>query len=115
MIFTVHVVCFRLRMSVDGGENKKNIKKTPNDFIFGKVIGEGSYSTVSVHLSKSSPPPPTPNKKKGQEKSLTKICMCPFLSVQVFHKDNWIWLLKCFSGIPDIIIFEQLSFFSFAF
>lgn len=33
-------------MSVDGGDSKKNIKKTPNDFIFGKVIGEGSYSTV---------------------------------------------------------------------
>uniref|UniRef100_K1QDU9 non-specific serine/threonine protein kinase n=1 Tax=Magallana gigas TaxID=29159 RepID=K1QDU9_MAGGI len=33
-------------MSVDGGDSKKNVKKTPNDFIFGKVIGEGSYSTV---------------------------------------------------------------------
>ncbi|XP_061196072.1 3-phosphoinositide-dependent protein kinase 1-like [Saccostrea echinata] len=33
-------------MSVDSGESKKNVKKTPNDFIFGKVIGEGSYSTV---------------------------------------------------------------------
>ncbi|XP_062573313.1 3-phosphoinositide-dependent protein kinase 1-like isoform X1 [Saccostrea cucullata] len=35
-----------LRMSVEGSESKKNVKKTPNDFIFGKVIGEGSYSTV---------------------------------------------------------------------
>ncbi|NP_001191464.1 phosphoinositide-dependent protein kinase I [Aplysia californica] len=26
--------------------NKARVKKTPNDFIFGKVIGEGSYSTV---------------------------------------------------------------------
>ncbi|XP_048762659.1 3-phosphoinositide-dependent protein kinase 1-like [Ostrea edulis] len=33
-------------MSVNSGESKKNVKKTPNDFIFGKVIGEGSYSTV---------------------------------------------------------------------
>lgn len=29
-----------------GDGNKKAAKKTPNDFIFGKVIGEGSYSTV---------------------------------------------------------------------
>ena len=28
---------------------KQRVKKTPNDFIFGKVIGEGSYSTVSMH------------------------------------------------------------------
>ncbi|KAH9494910.1 3-phosphoinositide dependent protein kinase-1 [Bulinus truncatus] len=27
-------------------DNKIKAKKTPNDFIFGKVIGEGSYSTV---------------------------------------------------------------------
>lgn len=27
---------------------KPKAKKTPNDFIFGKVIGEGSYSTVST-------------------------------------------------------------------
>lgn len=27
-------------------DGKKATKKTPNDFIFGKVIGEGSYSTV---------------------------------------------------------------------
>lgn len=68
MICAVRVVCFRLRMSVDGGENKKNIKKTPNDFIFGKVIGEGSYSTVSVYLSRSSPP--TPIRKKNTHVSL---------------------------------------------
>ncbi|VDI81121.1 3-phosphoinositide-dependent protein kinase 1-like isoform X2 [Mytilus galloprovincialis] len=31
----------------EGGDgNKKPVKKTPNDFMFGKVIGEGSYSTV---------------------------------------------------------------------
>lgn len=30
----------------DGDGSKKQAKKTPNDFIFGKVIGEGSYSTV---------------------------------------------------------------------
>jgi hypothetical protein len=35
-------------MSVSSAESKKNVKKTPNDFIFGKVIGEGSYSTVST-------------------------------------------------------------------
>lgn len=33
----------------EGGDgNKKPVKKTPNDFMFGKVIGEGSYSTVSI-------------------------------------------------------------------
>ena len=30
---------------------KPRVKKTPNDFIFGKVIGEGSYSTVSISTS----------------------------------------------------------------
>lgn len=30
-----------------GVGSAKPIKKTPNDFVFGKVIGEGSYSTVS--------------------------------------------------------------------
>lgn len=35
--------------NLEGGDSisaKKPVKKTPNDFIFGKVIGEGSYSTV---------------------------------------------------------------------
>lgn len=36
-----------LRMSVDGGDSKKNVKKISNDFIFGKVIGEGFYLIVS--------------------------------------------------------------------
>lgn len=27
---------------------KPSIKRTPNDFIFGKTIGEGSYSTVNA-------------------------------------------------------------------
>ena len=30
------------------GAKKPLTKRTPNDFIFGKVIGEGSYSTVMV-------------------------------------------------------------------
>ena len=34
------------RESSQGG--KQPVKKTPNDFIFGKVIGEGSFSTVSI-------------------------------------------------------------------
>ena len=29
---------------------RQRVKKTPNDFIFGKVIGEGSYSTVSIKI-----------------------------------------------------------------
>lgn len=29
---------------------EKPLKKTPNDFIFGKVIGEGSFSTVSFTI-----------------------------------------------------------------
>ena len=33
------------RESSQGG--KQPVKKTPHDFIFGKVIGEGSFSTVS--------------------------------------------------------------------
>ena len=57
------VPCFRkkrqrTKMSVSsdsGQQTEKPIKKTPNDFIFGKVIGEGSFSTVSsltfiIHL-----------------------------------------------------------------
>lgn len=33
--------------NLEGGSNAgKQLKKTPNDFIFGKVIGEGSFSTV---------------------------------------------------------------------
>ena len=37
----------KMSQSEDVGDgNKKAVKKTPNDFIFGKVIGEGSYSTV---------------------------------------------------------------------
>ncbi|XP_045212231.1 3-phosphoinositide-dependent protein kinase 1-like [Mercenaria mercenaria] len=32
--------------SESGPGSAKPIKKTPNDFVFGKVIGEGSYSTV---------------------------------------------------------------------
>lgn len=31
---------------VDSDKKPPPAKKTPNDFIFGKVIGEGSYSTV---------------------------------------------------------------------
>ena len=39
----------KMSQSEDVGDgNKKAVKKTPNDFIFGKVIGEGSYSTVSM-------------------------------------------------------------------
>lgn len=36
------------RESSQGG--KQQTKKTPNDFIFGKVIGEGSFSTVRNHF-----------------------------------------------------------------
>lgn len=38
-----------MSQNLEGGDSlsaKKPVKKTPNDFIFGKVIGEGSYSTV---------------------------------------------------------------------
>ena len=39
--------------STEQTQSKPRLKKTPNDFIFGKVIGEGSYSTVSaIVLSK---------------------------------------------------------------
>lgn len=32
------------------GAKKPPTKRTPNDFIFGKVIGEGSYSTVMIAI-----------------------------------------------------------------
>ena len=34
-------------------------KRSPKDFIFGKVIGEGSFSTVSPLSDSPSPAPPT--------------------------------------------------------
>lgn len=30
------------------GTEKKIVKKTPHDFIFGKFLGEGSFSTVCI-------------------------------------------------------------------
>ncbi|KAL5019256.1 hypothetical protein ScPMuIL_004978 [Solemya velum] len=41
-------------MSTNNSAAKKPIKKTPEDFIFGKVIGEGSYSTVYLAKELSS-------------------------------------------------------------
>lgn len=42
-------------MSTDNSaDDKKPVKKTPNDFIFGKVIGDGSYSTVYLAKEVSS-------------------------------------------------------------
>ena len=38
------------RESSQGG-SKQQSKKTPNDFIFGKVIGEGSFSTVRFYIN----------------------------------------------------------------
>ena len=35
--------------NTDGPSSASAKKKKPDDFIFGKVIGEGSYSTVSVY------------------------------------------------------------------
>jgi len=36
-----------MSISSVGSQNDKPQKKTPNDFVFGKVIGEGSFATVS--------------------------------------------------------------------